>query len=47
MNFKLVSKGKKKAEVIVKHENGQSETRHLEFRHGKWMDRLGNEYDLG
>lgn len=42
----VVSKGKKKAEIILALDGGGSQTRHLQFKDGAWKDKYGYTYDL-
>jgi hypothetical protein len=46
IKFIVVSKGDRKAEVIIQNEDGSRETRHLLLTHNGWTDRLGNGYNI-
>lgn len=46
MEYVVISQGKKKAQIVIKHENGKSETRHLLLRNGVWTDKHGNKFEL-
>lgn len=45
-DFKLVSKGRKYAQVIVIHPGNIHETRHLQFNGSCWRDNFGNIYEI-
>jgi len=49
MKVKLISKGKKKAEVIVVQDTQYGKvysTRHLLLKNYKWVDKKGNIYKI-
>jgi len=46
MNIKVISKGSRKAQVVIHPEGGGTQTVHLRLKGGKWVDRKGNVYTL-
>ena len=49
MKIQLISKGTRKAEVIVTEDTEYGKvrtTRHLLLKGGEWTDKLGNKYTL-
>ena len=47
MNFTLISKGTRKAEIVIRHAGGGSLTRHLLLTPKGWTDAEGTVYDIG
>ena len=46
MKHKLISRGSRKAEIIIIHDNGSRETRHLLYKADRWVDKQGNTYRI-